>query len=86
MYIFLKFILLLSLEEAQFQNSSSIYINTTKEPETLFICEIWKLWEFADNEMLKKFPPDSTQQQALITPIQNDDGYNWGYANPFCHL
>lgn len=39
------------------------------------------LWVFADTETLEKFPPDSSQQQALITVIQNDDGYNWGYAS-----
>nr|XP_015876702.2 pullulanase 1, chloroplastic [Ziziphus jujuba var. spinosa] len=38
-------------------------------------------WKCVDGETLKKFPPDSAQQQALITAIQNDDGYNWGY-NP----
>uniref|UniRef100_A0A2N9ITB8 Glycosyl hydrolase family 13 catalytic domain-containing protein n=1 Tax=Fagus sylvatica TaxID=28930 RepID=A0A2N9ITB8_FAGSY len=36
---------------------------------------------FADTKMLEKLPPDSAQQQALITAIQDDDGYNWGY-NP----
>lgn len=33
---------------------------------------------FADAEVLEKLPPDSTEQQAQITAIQNDDGYNWG--------
>lgn len=31
--------------------------------------------------MLSSFPPDSEEQQALITAIQNEDGFNWGY-NP----
>ncbi|KAL0349392.1 UNVERIFIED_CONTAM: Pullulanase 1, chloroplastic [Sesamum angustifolium] len=31
--------------------------------------------------MLESFPPDSEEQQACITAIQNADGYNWGY-NP----
>ncbi|KAM7268571.1 hypothetical protein ACFE04_010737 [Oxalis oulophora] len=35
----------------------------------------------ADFEMLEKFPPDSSEQQAQITAIKDDDGFNWGY-NP----
>ncbi|XP_050385000.1 pullulanase 1, chloroplastic isoform X1 [Argentina anserina] len=38
-------------------------------------------WKCVDSQTLEKFPPDSSEQQALITAIQNDDGYNWGY-NP----
>ncbi|CAH9098703.1 unnamed protein product [Cuscuta epithymum] len=38
-------------------------------------------WKHADIEKLKSFPPDSCEQQAIITAIQNEDGYNWGY-NP----
>ncbi|KAJ8765887.1 hypothetical protein K2173_020403 [Erythroxylum novogranatense] len=38
-------------------------------------------WKFVDNKMLEKLPPDSVEQQAQITSIQDDDGYNWGY-NP----
>ena len=33
---------------------------------------------FADTNMLEKLPPDSVQQQDLITAIQDNDGYNWG--------
>lgn len=33
---------------------------------------------FADTNMLEKLPPDSVQHQALITAIQDNDGYNWG--------
>ena len=29
--------------------------------------------------MLESLPPDSDKQQAHITAIQNEDGYNWGY-------
>lgn len=36
------------------------------------------IWDFADTKMLEQLPPDSDEQQALITEIQNDDGYNWG--------
>lgn len=32
----------------------------------------------ADNQMLESLPPDSDEQQAHITAIQNEDGYNWG--------
>ena len=39
------------------------------------------LHTFADTKTLEKFPPDSAEQQALITAVQNDDGYNWGYAS-----
>jgi pullulanase-type alpha-1,6-glucosidase len=28
---------------------------------------------------LSSFPPDSSQQQACVTAVQNSDGYNWGY-------
>ncbi|XP_062156540.1 pullulanase 1, chloroplastic [Alnus glutinosa] len=38
-------------------------------------------WKSVDTKMLEKLPPDSIEQQALITAIQDDDGYNWGY-NP----
>ncbi|CAI0410883.1 unnamed protein product [Linum tenue] len=38
-------------------------------------------WKGIDNKMLETLPPDSDEQQAHITAIQNDDGYNWGY-NP----
>ncbi|KAI4346471.1 hypothetical protein L6164_007365 [Bauhinia variegata] len=38
-------------------------------------------WRYVDTSILESFPPDSDQQQALITAIQNHDGYNWGY-NP----
>nr|XP_009587792.1 pullulanase 1, chloroplastic isoform X4 [Nicotiana tomentosiformis] len=38
-------------------------------------------WKHVDIEKLNSFPPDSEEQQALITAIQNEDGYNWGY-NP----
>ena len=31
---------------------------------------------------LESFPPDSDQQQALISPIRDEDGFNWGY-DPF---
>ncbi|WJX18749.1 Pullulanase 1, chloroplastic [Trifolium repens] len=38
-------------------------------------------WRNVDTSVPESFPPDSDQQQALITAIQNFDGYNWGY-NP----
>ncbi|KAL5569455.1 hypothetical protein UlMin_026030 [Ulmus minor] len=38
-------------------------------------------WQSVDTKVLEKFPPDSDEQQALITAIQDNDGYNWGY-NP----
>ncbi|CAI9091194.1 OLC1v1026154C1 [Oldenlandia corymbosa var. corymbosa] len=38
-------------------------------------------WKHVDCRLLESFPPDSDQQQAYITAIQDDDGYNWGY-NP----
>ncbi|KAM3360337.1 pullulanase 1, chloroplastic isoform X1 [Capsicum galapagoense] len=38
-------------------------------------------WKHIDIEILNSFPPDSEEQQALITSIQDEDGYNWGY-NP----
>ncbi|XP_035548009.1 pullulanase 1, chloroplastic isoform X3 [Juglans regia] len=38
-------------------------------------------WKCVDTKILEQLPPDSDEQQALITAIQNDDGYNWGY-NP----
>ncbi|BFI23877.1 pullulanase [Marchantia polymorpha subsp. ruderalis] len=36
-------------------------------------------WKSADVESLKKFAPDSEEQQAAITLIQDEDAYNWGY-------
>ncbi|GLT70173.1 hypothetical protein SLA2020_422700 [Shorea laevis] len=38
-------------------------------------------WKSVDFNILEKLPPDSAEQQAQITAIQNEDGYNWGY-NP----
>ncbi|CAA0829226.1 Pullulanase 1- chloroplastic [Striga hermonthica] len=38
-------------------------------------------WQGIDLKMLKSFPPDSDEQQARITAVQDADGYNWGY-NP----
>ncbi|KAL2651111.1 hypothetical protein R1flu_019239 [Riccia fluitans] len=38
-----------------------------------------KNWKLEDFEMLRKFPPDSEEQQAVITSIQDEDAYNWGY-------
>ncbi|XP_073139704.1 pullulanase 1, chloroplastic isoform X3 [Henckelia pumila] len=38
-------------------------------------------WEHLDFQVLESFPPDSEEQQAQVTAIQNVDGYNWGY-NP----
>ncbi|KAK6136112.1 hypothetical protein DH2020_030128 [Rehmannia glutinosa] len=35
-------------------------------------------WQNVDFQMLESFPPDSDEQQARITAIQNADGYNWG--------
>jgi pullulanase len=36
-------------------------------------------WVNPDFEELSSFPPDSDQQQALILPIRDQDGFNWGY-------
>ncbi|GAB2276821.1 Pullulanase 1, chloroplastic [Dionaea muscipula] len=36
-------------------------------------------WKHVDTKVLEKLPPDSEEQQAQITAIQNEDGYNWGY-------
>ncbi|KFK24885.1 hypothetical protein AALP_AA8G037300 [Arabis alpina] len=38
-------------------------------------------WKSIDTSLLEGLPPDSAEAQALITEIQNDHGYNWGY-NP----
>ncbi|CAN1238488.1 Pullulanase 1, chloroplastic [Linum grandiflorum] len=38
-------------------------------------------WKSIDEKKLENLPPDSDEQQAQITAIQNNDGYNWGY-NP----
>lgn len=32
-----------------------------------------------DWKQLASFPPDSDQQQAIIDPIRDKDGFNWGY-------
>ncbi|KAJ4972169.1 hypothetical protein NE237_005268 [Protea cynaroides] len=38
-------------------------------------------WEHTDTNKLATLPPDSEEQQAQVTAIQDKDGYNWGY-NP----
>ncbi len=35
-----------------------------------------------DRATLASFPPDSDRQQALISPLRDHDGFNWGY-DPF---
>lgn len=39
-------------------------------------------WFEPDYALLASFPPDSDQQQALIEPNRDRDGFNWGY-DPF---
>ncbi len=36
-------------------------------------------WFEPDYELMATFPPDSPQQQELINPIRDRDGFNWGY-------
>ncbi|KAI4339263.1 hypothetical protein MLD38_024223 [Melastoma candidum] len=38
-------------------------------------------WKSVDFRILEELPPDSVEQQAQVTAIQDEDGYNWGY-NP----
>ncbi|XP_031382512.1 pullulanase 1, chloroplastic, partial [Punica granatum] len=38
-------------------------------------------WKCVDTKKLEQLPSDSEEQQAQITAIQEEDGYNWGY-NP----
>ncbi|OVA17964.1 Glycoside hydrolase [Macleaya cordata] len=38
-------------------------------------------WKYLDTDKLATLPPDSDEQQAQVTAIQDEDGYNWGY-NP----
>jgi pullulanase len=43
------------------------------------INEVESEWVNPDPEELASFPADSDQQQALILPIRDQDGFNWGY-------
>ncbi len=36
-------------------------------------------WQAPDPAVLATFPPDSEQQQAAVTAVENLDGFNWGY-------
>ena len=36
-------------------------------------------WQAPDPAVLATFPPDSDQQQALLDPLRDKDGFNWGY-------
>ncbi len=36
-------------------------------------------WQEPDPALMATFPPDSDQQQALLAPVRDLDGYNWGY-------
>lgn len=36
-------------------------------------------WNEPDWDLLSSYPPDSDQQQALIAPLRDEDGFNWGY-------
>lgn len=40
------------------------------------------LWETADRDELLALAPDSEEQQALLAPYTDADGFNWGY-DPF---
>ena len=42
------------------------------------LCLLSNISTLIDTSILESLPPDSDQQQALITAIQNFDGYNWG--------
>ncbi|KAK4492974.1 hypothetical protein RD792_000301 [Penstemon davidsonii] len=42
---------------------------------------VYSIARGVDFQMLESFPPDSEEQQAHVTAIQDMDGYNWGY-NP----
>jgi pullulanase len=39
-------------------------------------------WAKPDNERLASLPPDSPEQQSILSEIRGQDGYNWGY-DPF---
>nr|CAD1844009.1 unnamed protein product [Ananas comosus var. bracteatus] len=44
--------------------------------------DIQSNWKYlADEAAMAKLPPDSDEQQAQVTAVQDEDGYNWGY-NP----
>jgi len=36
-------------------------------------------WQTPDPAVLATYPPTSTEQQAAITAVADEDGYNWGY-------
>jgi len=40
------------------------------------------LWEDVERDVLAALPPDSEEQQALLEPFRDMDGFNWGY-DPF---
>jgi pullulanase-type alpha-1,6-glucosidase len=39
-------------------------------------------WEQPAEELLRSFPPDSSEQQKLVSRTRDRDGFNWGY-DPF---
>ncbi|MQL95806.1 hypothetical protein Taro_028473 [Colocasia esculenta] len=43
--------------------------------------DVREKWKYVDDSRLSKMPPDSDEQQAEVSAIQDQDGYNWGY-NP----
>nr|CAD1843931.1 unnamed protein product [Ananas comosus var. bracteatus] len=43
--------------------------------------DIQSNWKYLDEAAMAKLPPDSDEQQAQVTAVQDEDGYNWGY-NP----
>jgi pullulanase-type alpha-1,6-glucosidase len=36
-------------------------------------------WQTPDPDLLATYPPDSDQQQAAVTAVEDLDGFNWGY-------
>ena len=36
-------------------------------------------WQSPDSAVLTTYPPDSEEQQAAVTAVEDLDGFNWGY-------
>ena len=58
--------------------ATTVHLLPTNDIATRSIDEDRSRWESPDCD-LPSLPPDSPEQQACITAVQDSDGYNWGY-------
>lgn len=67
------------------QNSGLTHVHLLPIFDIASINEEKSKWKKVDEDLLRSFPPNSDLQSQIISAIQDDDAYNWGY-DPFHFL